>query len=345
VRLLDALSMVSGNLDRPGGGVSFYFRRRGAFATELLDGPPPPRTLCEPLLGRELLEARDPPVRALWVTAGNPVAMLPDSATVARAIEGLEFSVVVDAFPTDTTRRATLVLPTTTLLEDDDLLGAYGHHLLAVSRPVVPPPPGVLTDLELVQALARRLGLEHAVAGTAREWKARLLSRVADRGASLEDLERGAVQSPVARPVLFADLAFETPSGRMNLVGALPPPADAPEGYPLWLFSNSTDRAQASQWARPLEGPLPATVHPEAAGGLADGARARLVSPLGAIEVALVHDPAQRRDVVLVPKGGSFDRGQSANALVPARVTDAGEGAAYLDARVRLEPVDPSAAP
>jgi anaerobic selenocysteine-containing dehydrogenase len=60
----------------------------------------------------------------VWVTAGNPVAMLPDSHTVKRALETRELTVVVDAFMTDTARAAHVVLPTTTMLEDDDLVGA-----------------------------------------------------------------------------------------------------------------------------------------------------------------------------------------------------------------------------
>jgi hypothetical protein len=39
---------------------------------------------------------------------------------------------------------------------------------------------------------------------------------------------------------------------------------------------------------------------------------------------------------VIVPKGGNYDRGNCANVLVRARLTDAGEGAAYLDCRVRF---------
>ncbi|HVY62053.1 MAG TPA: molybdopterin-dependent oxidoreductase, partial [Planctomycetota bacterium] len=158
VRALDALGAISGNLGIPGGGVSFYFKRRGAFDTSFVRGAAvAPRTICEPLFGRELLEARDPEVRAVWVTAGNPVAMLPESETTAQALASREFVCVVDPFETDTTRLAHLVLPTTTLLESDDLLGSYGHHWIGASRPVVPPPPGVLSDLEIAQALAERL--------------------------------------------------------------------------------------------------------------------------------------------------------------------------------------------
>src|SRR5256885_8417440 len=110
-------------------------------------------------------------VRVIWHTAGNPIAMLPESATTEKALRSREFVCVVDSWPTDTTRAATLVLPTTTLLEDDDLLGAYGHHWVGSSRPVVAPPPGVKSDLEILQALAGRVGLSEVMRGTAREWR------------------------------------------------------------------------------------------------------------------------------------------------------------------------------
>jgi anaerobic selenocysteine-containing dehydrogenase len=107
----------------------------------------------------------------------------------------------------------------------------------------------------------------------------------------------------------------------------------------LWLFSNSTERSQASQWSGKGLGPrLPVTVHPDNAPGLANGALVRLYSAHGSLAAELVLDPAQRKDVAIVPKGGHFDRGQSANALIAARPTDLGLGAAYLDCLVRIVP-------
>lgn len=340
VRALDALSTISGNLTIKGGGSSFYFKRRGAFDVSFMNKNKPPRLISEPRMGEELLSAR-PPVRAIWVTAGNPVAMLPDSATVARAFEQLEFSVVVDAFPTDTTRRASLVLPTTTMLEDDDLLGAYGNHFLNVSRPVIAPPPGVLTDLELMQELANRTGMPEVMLGPARAWKEKMMARAKERGVSLEDIEQGPKKNPFAEDVLYAQKKFGTKSGKVELLSAVPASLEDEEArdYPLMLFSNSTEKGQSSQWAIELEGEITATVHPESANGLADGARAKLSSAIGSLQVRVVHDFSQRRDVVIVPKGGHFDRGWSANALIRARETDHGGGAAYLSARVKIEAV------
>ena len=344
VRALDALGAVSGNLGIPGGGVSFYFRRRGAFDTSFL-AKTYPRRLSEPLLGQEILAARDPEIRAVWVTAGNPVAMLPDSATVARALETRELVVVVDSFLTDTARRAHFVLPTTTLVEDDDLLGAYGNHWLGASVPALAPPDGVLSDLEIVQALARTIdartgengrGISSRVGGTASDWKVRMLSRVVPHDITLSTLERSSVRNPFAEMVLFADRRFPTDTGRMKLVTSRPVSPPEEPGFPLWLFSNSTEKSQSSQWAGKPPEILTATCHPDVAHGIAEGTVVLLESAIGRIRARLRLDASQRRDVVIVPKGGHFDSGTSANALIRARATDAGEGAAYQDCRVRI---------
>ena len=347
VRALDALGAISGNLGVPGGGVSFYFKRRGAFDLSFLSGKPP-RTLSEPLLGEEILSAKAPEIRAVWVTAANPVAMLPDARTVARALESREFVVVVDSFLTDTARRATLVLPTTTLVEDDDLMGAYGHHWVVASTPVVQPPDGVASDLEIVQRLAAVMdartttgstngnGIAQQLAGSAADWKRRLLAKVAPLGASTDELSRGPVRNPLSPKVLFEGRRFSTPSGKVNLIHEAPAGAPDEPDFPFWLFSNSTADAQSSQWAGAPPEILTATVHPEAVPGAALGEVVHLESSLGKLKARLAFDWTQRRDVVLVPKGGHLDAGTCANALIRARATDAGEGAAYMDCRVRI---------
>jgi len=280
-----------------------------------------------------VLAARDPEVRAVWVTAGNPVAMLPDSHATVRAMQSREFVVVVDSTLTDTARLATVVLPSATMLEDDDVVGAYGHHHLSVVRPVVRT-EGARTDYEIVQGLAARTGLGEHFAGDARSWKRRLLRTI-----SLDDLERGPMRNPDAPRVAFEGRVFATASGKARLLTELPPEAARPVGeFPLLLHALSTPESQSSQWS-PAEpdAPAEARVHPDVAGGVADGARAMLRSALGAITVTVVHDAAMRRDVVVMPKGGSLARGRCANAITRARLTDAGEGAALYEEPVRLE--------
>jgi anaerobic selenocysteine-containing dehydrogenase len=344
VRALDALGAITGNVGVPGAGVSFYWWRRRAGDFSFLDADAAPRTVCEPTLGEDLLAASAPPYRFVWVTAGNPVAMLPGAETTARALRGMDMTVVVDHQLTDTARCADVVLPVATLLEDDDVIGAYGHHLIGVSRPVVPPAGEAKTDLEIVQALAALVGLEDAVAGDARAWKRRIMEpKLKPHGVTLEDLERGPVRSPVAPRIAFEGRRFDTDDGRARLVTLADDiplePVVADDERPLFLLSLSTPEAQSSQWAKPLEGPAVATVHPDAAAGVADGGRAWLSSASGEMHVVVRHDARQRRDVVIVPKGGHLAAGRCANALIAPRLTDLGEGGALHDERVRLTPV------
>ena len=346
VRALDALAAISGNLFCSGGGVSFYFARRKPFQSF---GPEVrhPRTIREPVLGADLLAASDPPVRVAWVTAGNPVSMLPDSSKVAEAFEKTEFVVVADSLMTDTARRADVVLPVPNLLEDDDLVGAYGHHWVSESRPVVAPPAGVRHEVEVFQELARRLGLDDYPQGSIDALKRHALAPVAAQGLSLEDLRRGgAVRSPASGSLLFSDRRVKTPNGKVQLIDQAPaavalrePAPIAAGSAPLWLFSNSTEKSQASQWAgKGLGVRTWVVVHPDAAPGLSEGCAVRVVSAFGEVEAELRFDDKQRVDVAIMPKGGQFDRGHSANVLIEARPTDLGLGAAYLDCFVRLAP-------
>jgi anaerobic selenocysteine-containing dehydrogenase len=346
VRALDALAAISGNLFRSGGGVSFYFRRRKPFRAF---GPvvEPPRVIREPMLAADLLAAKDPPVRVLWITAGNPVAMLPDSAAVARAIEQTEFVVVADCLLTETAARAHVVLPVPTLLEDSDLLGAYGHHWIAESRPVVDAGPGVRHEVQIFQDLAQRVGLAEYPQESVDQLKRQALQPVAGQGASLDGLRKhGAIRSPVADPLLFGQGRVMTANGRVQLIAEAPADAELPQpperpgaSRPLWLFSNSTEKSQASQWVgRGLGARTWCLVHPDVVPGAREGAVVTIVSAHGSIEAELRLDPEQRRDVAIVPKGGSFDRRQSANALIAAVPTDLGLGASYLDCLVRIVP-------
>lgn len=340
IRVIDALGALTGNFGVRGGGVTFEIKRRGAFDVERYRAPASRAGIPEPLLGEGILAAVDPPVRAVVVDNGNPVAMLPDSRKVARALETRELVVVLEQFMTDTAERAHVVLPVTTMLEEADLLGAYGHHYLTASQPVAERPEGVKSDLEIYQALAERLGFGAALQGTPDAWAQRLLAPVAD-SVRLEDLRRGVVRNPRTGDVLFEGKRFATADGRFQFVTAidLTPPADDPE-FPLQLGSFSTPRAQSSQWSLPWNGePLEARCHPDAAQGIPDGAAACVRSRLASMTVRLRHDAAVRRDLLLIPKGGWLRHGAAANALVHAEATDLGLGAAYYDEHVRLEAV------
>jgi len=338
IRSIDALVAISGNLGIAGGGVSYYFSRRGAFDFSFADSTATSRSIPEPMLGPGILAANDPPIRMVWVTAANPVVMLPESKTVRKALESRELTVVVDSFLTDSACCADIVLPTTTMLEEDDLLGAYGHHWLIESRPIVARPEGVLSDYEIVQQLAQRVGMGSEFSDDVDTWKRRLLRRVADHGASLEELRRGSIRNPLSQEVIFSDRRFPTQTGRVDLIHHIAPPPRAPSHErPLLLTSLSTEQSQCSQWVHgALNGPLTATVHPASAAGFSDGEEATVESEIGELTVRLKFDDRQRPDILLIPKGGWLRSGHCGNALIPAELTDAGQCAVDYDTPVRI---------
>lgn len=349
VRAIDALHVFAGQIGRPGAGPVFTTPRKRPFDLSAVAefAGRVPRTIPIHDLGGAIERASDPPIRGAFVDNMNPVCSNAESRRVARALSGLEFLLVLDPYLTDTARLAHVVLPVADLFEEDDLLGSYGHHRVTRARRAFAPPEGVRTDLEIYQALADRLGFGEAMAGTAEDWMRRLARPLLEAGLDWDRLADEAPLDPKASPVAFEGGRFATPSGKARLLEAWTPPeppdADDPDRFPLSLFSTSTGRWQTSQLTseeEEAEGPLEARVHPESAAGIADGARGRLESPLGALEVVVRHDPGMRRQCVLAPRARSLERGLCVNALVRARETDLGGGLAYLDQRVRLVPAE-----
>ncbi|MSR45577.1 MAG: molybdopterin-containing oxidoreductase catalytic subunit [Planctomycetes bacterium] len=340
VRMIDALATVRGNMGVNGGGASYYFARRPPFDLSFIAGAAvAPRTISEPLMGQELLAASAPPVRAIWVTAGNPLSMLPDAVTTRRAFERTEFVAVVDSHPTDTTDVAHVVFPCPTLLEDDDLLGAYGNHWLRAAHPAVAPPPGVRHEIALWRGLAERLGLADRFDGSIAVWKERLLRKLAPHGITAERLASGPIRNPLAPTLRFAGNRFDTDDGRARLPASAPqlPPA-AMSGFPLTLMAVSVAKAQSSQWCEPPPSPAEVRIHSTAAAGISDGAPAWLESVLGRMPVVVRHDAAIHPSIAWMAKGGMQRNGDCANVLIRAVLTDAGEGGALYDEPVRLLP-------
>jgi anaerobic selenocysteine-containing dehydrogenase len=310
-------------------------RRRGL----AIAAPRTKRTIRAPFLAHDILYAKEPRIRFGWIQRCNPVATYPDSTLCDRALRSLRFLVVVDAFLTDTAACAHLVLPPALMLECEDLVASFGHHYLGLARRVVAPPGEARSDLEIAQTLARRLGLQRAVAGSLEIWVDRLLAPLS---LSRQDLAAHAIRRPNEPTVAFAGRHFATPSGRVNLITELPPPADegAIDGYPLHLLTVAPLAYQASQIPPAHQGSLPEVfAHPEAAGvaDRRDGAEVRVRTRIGVLATRLRLDPAMRRDTLLMYRGGWVRYGRGVNVIVAARQTRHGGQAGYLDELARLE--------
>src|SRR5262249_19611460 len=108
----------------------------------------------------DLLELRNPPVKALFVMASNPLASVPQQSKIRRGLSRDDlFTVVVEHFRTDTVDYADIVLPATMQLEQADLQIAYEQLYISWNEPAVPPPGECLSSAEIFRRLARRMGL------------------------------------------------------------------------------------------------------------------------------------------------------------------------------------------
>jgi anaerobic selenocysteine-containing dehydrogenase len=169
--LVNAVNLVTGNLDRAGGAM--FTRpavdvlsltgpgRRGRWTSRVrglaeFGGELPSSTIAE-----EIETPGKGQIRALFTLAGNPVLSTPNGARLERALPALELMVSIDPYLNETSRHAHFVLPTTPPLQRDHYDVIF--HALAVrntarySQPLLAAEPGLRHDWQVLAGLARRL--------------------------------------------------------------------------------------------------------------------------------------------------------------------------------------------
>ncbi|HJZ86220.1 MAG TPA: molybdopterin-dependent oxidoreductase [Polyangia bacterium] len=176
--LIDAVNIVTGNFDRPGGamfptpavdvaalGRKLVGNHYGRWRSRVRGLPELAGQLPAAVIAEEIETPGEGQLRAFVTLSGNPVLSTPNGERLASALGRLEFMVALDFYINETTRHAHLILPGTHTLE-------HGHydvvfHALAVrntakySEPVFAPPAGALEDWEILYELGMRLGGLH----------------------------------------------------------------------------------------------------------------------------------------------------------------------------------------
>jgi len=217
--LINALNIVTGNMDRVGGAM---FPRPAVDVVrlvEVLTGKPHwgrfhqrvsglPEFADElPVAGLadEILTPGEGQVRGMLVYAGNPVLSAPGGARLDDAMGELEWCVAVDMYVTETTRHADVILPPLAQLERSDVdlvFPAFSvHNHIRYNPAALPAPSDGKSDWEILVALAARVG--RGAEGAATNALLRLLG-------------------PLSTPERVADLALRLgPYGRLRSRRAL----------------------------------------------------------------------------------------------------------------------------
>ena len=183
--LVHMLSLVTGNLGRRGGNiysVGFYERAAASgrkLPDEFMDTPfgtvrkPGDGVSLPGNLMADYLADRDDPVKALFVSSGNPVLSIGGEARMRAALEQLELVVCIDIYRSATAEYADYVLPAAGAYEREDVnitgLGLQFQPSIQFTEAVVQPGYERRPDWWIWEKLAQHMGLTSAFDSVAEE--------------------------------------------------------------------------------------------------------------------------------------------------------------------------------
>ena len=250
IRAIDAFVAVSGNIGKYAGGARYGHLNTWGFNYAALSQPKPEgsvgysgpegakgefaqvggakaaytdRFLNINKTARELLNAKEPKVRLLWVACKNVFAQDFDRNQLIRAFQQLDLVVVADQFFNETAKWADIVLPVTTQFEEYDVNVSYWHYWLSLNEQAIKPLFEVKSDLEIAAMLSKRMNQLSAGSCTfpqsvdtkammVKEFNPGIYEQFGIK--SWEELKNGPVKAKAVIP--YADGKFKTPSGKFE---------------------------------------------------------------------------------------------------------------------------------
>lgn len=368
ITLLPALMGMVGKDDHSG----YVYMNAGYWAVDLggNDGsaldPEGTRTISINQLGLALtggLETtKEIPVTVLIAFNSNPVAVSSNSELIREGLmrEDL-FTVVSDIFATDTVDYADIVLPASTFFEYEDINQDYLGWYLRYNEPAIEPMGECKSNIEMINGLAKACGFtDEMFDDTAADVIKDLIGPGEGyyEGITYERLQQEH-WIKITAGVPFADKAFPTPSGKIELYSELlaeagldpvaeyVPTLESEEGspdlfakYPLTLLSPSTKNLLNSQMhgvpqiADLIGDPL-LFITPQDADqrGIADGDEVIVKNDRGEVHlIARVSETCTAPGVVKTIKcpWPKLSRdGKNVNALTSDVLTDLGNNSTY----------------
>ncbi|HEX3535736.1 MAG TPA: formate dehydrogenase subunit alpha [Stellaceae bacterium] len=340
-RCLIALSMITGQVGRPGTGLHPLRGQnnvQGASDAGLIPMVypdyqsvvnPAVREKFEKLWGTalddkagltvvEIMDAvhRDE-IKGMYIMGENPAMSDPDVQHAREALAHLEHLVVQDIFLTETAKYADVILPASAWPEKDGTVSNTNRQV-QMGRAALPLPGNARLDLMTIQEIARRMGLNWNYTGPADVFAEMKLAMPSLDNITWERLEReDSVTYPCDAPdrpgneIVFGN-GFPTASGRAKLVpAAIIPPAEEPDSeYPMVL----TTGRQLEHWhtgAMTRRATVLDEIEPEAVASLAPaelrrlgvvaGDPVRVTTRRGQIELKARADSAVAPGMVFIP--------------------------------------------
>ncbi|HWR03415.1 MAG TPA: molybdopterin-dependent oxidoreductase [Humidesulfovibrio sp.] len=257
VRAIDALVAMTGNVGKVGGGARYGHLQTWGFNYNAMIRKPPEgskgfvgaagpkgefdfaagaaapaytdRALNINKTAQEILDAKDPAIRMLWVSCKNVLSQDFDRNKLLEAFKKLELVVVVDHFFNQTVEQADIVLPVTTIFEEWTVNVSYWHYWLSLNEQAVKPMFEARSNIEIAAALSKRMNeltpgsCTYPTEIDTREWMEKEFNKkIYDLFgiASWEDLRKGPVKARMPQAA-WSDLVFATPSKKYEFKSEL----------------------------------------------------------------------------------------------------------------------------
>jgi anaerobic selenocysteine-containing dehydrogenase len=350
-----AMPALLGKFGKRGGG--YTMSNSGAYRvdeTKLADvAPSPAREINMNLLGKFLLEEKNPPIQALFVYNCNPVATVPNQNAIIRGLQREDlFTVVFEQVMTDTAVFADVLLPAVTFLEQKEIKKAYGSYALQYMEPVIAPRGEAKPNEEVFAMLGRAMGWTDKVfSENTEDYLRRAVNAIGGMGkidfATLKKERIAFFDFPGRTPIQFETALPWTSDGKAHLapevLGENPFEYldEQANGFPLALISPATDKLISSTLGEFNLPELFVELHPADAKSrsLKNGDRVRVYNHSGEVHCRVKVSEMIRPGVAAMPKGAwrkASANGQTATALAPDTLSAVGGGACFNDARVEV---------
>ncbi|MBM4428959.1 MAG: formate dehydrogenase [Chloroflexi bacterium] len=289
---------------------------------------------------------RDGHFKFVYIHLMNPALTLPQAQAFRDGLLRQDVFVVVhESHWTRTVECADVVLPAPTFLEKEDLVIPWSHNYVQGSLQVVPRLTDSRSEVEVMQALAQRLGCtqDWLYEGP---WQA---LESAMEGA----LEEGSFQELCAGARLKLRLKpqeqYPTPSGKIEFApqhaaqsGWSPLPLQRPlpdRSGQFLLLTSATPRYTHTQFQE-VYGPIPSTVviHPQDAAGLgiADGQMILLIGPQGRVQAQATVADLVPPGVLWSPRQWEGPDGVPQNVLMSCLPQEIGGGPRFNSTQVSI---------
>jgi anaerobic selenocysteine-containing dehydrogenase len=232
-RALCILRAIAGNLEIPGGELNWSpppLLQRGSPAFSLLEKIPPEVrqkriTTKDGLLpivfyalpqgAVNAIQYGDPyPIRAVYFQGANPLLSYTHAQRVYQALLKLDFLAVSDMFMTPTAALADIVLPVATYLEFDSILVPHYSVPVALAQQKAIRVGECRSDFEILDGIARKLGLEEYVWDTQEQCLNAILEPA---GITFHEFKKIGFIQGKKRYQTYQSQGFATPSGKVEL--------------------------------------------------------------------------------------------------------------------------------